>query len=82
MILDRGIVYAPDFLINAGGLINCYSELEGYNRDRAMQQSQEIYDTTMSVLNASSEKSVHSQMIAIQMAEDRISKMSEIHRSL
>jgi leucine dehydrogenase len=82
MLMDRGIVYAPDFLINAGGLINCYSELEGYNRDRAMQQSQGIYDTTLSVLNASSEKSVHSQMIAIQMAEDRISKMSEIHRSL
>ena len=46
MLLDRGIVYAPDFLINAGGLINCYSELEGYNRDRAMQSAEGIYETT------------------------------------
>ncbi|MDB9701652.1 leucine dehydrogenase [Salibacteraceae bacterium] len=82
MLMDRGIVYAPDFLINAGGLINCYSELEGYNRDRAMQQSQGIYDTTMTVLNTSSEKSMPSQLIATQMAEDRINKMAEIHRSL
>jgi leucine dehydrogenase len=82
MLLDRGIVYAPDFLINAGGLINCYSELEGYNRDRAMQQAENIYDTTLTVLNESSKSNKPSYQIANEMAEARIEKMAQIHRSL
>ena len=42
IVVDKGMIYAPDCLINAGGLINCYSELEGYNRDRAMSKKEEI----------------------------------------
>ena len=36
-LLDKGILYAPDFLINAGGLINVYSELNGYDREKAIE---------------------------------------------
>lgn len=82
MLLDRGIIYAPDFLINAGGLINCYSELEGYNRDRAFQNAEGIYETTEKVLNKSSESGKPSYQIANEMAEERIEKMAQIHRSL
>jgi len=82
MLLEKGIIYAPDFLINAGGLINCYSELEGYNRDRAMDQAENIYDTTMTVLNKSEEEGKPTYQIANQMAEDRINKIAQIHRSL
>ena len=82
MLLDRGIVYAPDFLINAGGLINCYSELEGYNRDRAFQSAEEIFNTTEQVLNKSMETGKPSYKIANEMAEERIEKMAQIHRSL
>jgi len=82
MLLEKGIIYAPDFLINAGGLINCYSELEGYNRDRAMDQAEHIYDTTMTVLNKSEEEGKPTYQIANQMAEDRINKIAQIHRSL
>lgn len=82
MLLDRGIIYAPDFLINAGGLINCYSELEGYNRDRAMQQAEKIYDTAMQVIKASADTGKPTYQIANEMAEARIEKMAQIHRSL
>ena len=82
MLLEKGIIYAPDFLINAGGLINCYSELEGYNRDRAMDQAEHIYVTTMTVLNKSEEEGKPTYQIANQMAEDRINKIAQIHRSL
>lgn len=82
MLLDRGIIYAPDFLINAGGLINCYSELEGYNRDRALQHAEGIYDTTMTVLKASVASGRPTYQIANEMAEQRIEKIAQIHRSL
>ena len=82
MLLQRGIIYAPDFLINAGGLINCYSELEGYNRERALEQAEHIYDTTLTLLNESQDANRPSYIIANEMAEKRIQKISEIHRSL
>jgi leucine dehydrogenase len=82
ILLDRGIIYAPDFLINAGGLINCYSELEGYNRERAFQGAEGIYTTTEQVLNRSLETGKPSHQIANEMAEERIEKMAQIHRSL
>lgn len=46
MLMDRSITYAPDFVINAGGLINVYHEYLGnYNRKRVMEQAEKIYDT-------------------------------------
>ena len=50
MIKDKGIVYAPDFLINAGGLINVYSEMNGYQRQESLSQTKKIYDTTLEIL--------------------------------
>jgi len=82
MLLDRGIIYAPDFLINAGGLINCYSELEGYNRDRALEQAEGIYQTMMTVLDASQDSGRPTYLIANEMAEQRIEQIAKIHRSL
>ena len=38
-VLKKGICYAPDFLINAGGLINVYSELKGYSQEKALDQT-------------------------------------------
>ena len=43
-LAERGILYAPDYVINAGGLINVANELEGYNDERARQQVNGIYD--------------------------------------
>jgi len=63
-------------------LINCYSELEGYNRERAMDQAEHIYDTTMTVLSKSEDEGKPMYQIANQMAEERINKIAQIHRSL
>ena len=46
---SRGILYAPDYVANAGGVINVYSELTGWSRDRALRKADEIYETVLSV---------------------------------
>ena len=51
MIKQKGIVYAPDFLINAGGLINVYSEINGYDREKSLSKTKKIYDTTLEILS-------------------------------
>jgi leucine dehydrogenase len=51
-VMDKGILYAPDFLINAGGIINCAWERKGYNRKAAMNQTEGIYDTALAHLQS------------------------------
>jgi glutamate dehydrogenase/leucine dehydrogenase len=45
-----GIVYAPDFLINAGGIITVYAEVAGYNMQKTMEETAKIYDTTLNII--------------------------------
>ncbi len=45
LIHEMGIVYAPDYVINAGGVINVADELDGYNRERALKRVEGIYGT-------------------------------------
>lgn len=79
MLADRSIVYAPDFLINAGGLINVYTELGGnYNRKRVMEQTEKIYSTCLHTLNKASAENISSQEAAIQLAETRINQIGRI----
>lgn len=78
-LVTKGIVYAPDFVINAGGLINVYSELTGYNRQRALEQTENIYKVTLDILKKSREDSMHSQAAAMQMAEKRINDIKSVH---
>lgn len=81
-LLDHRIVYAPDFLINAGGLINVYNEYLGnYNRDRVYQQAEKIYDTCLSILNVAEREKVSTQEAAIQMAEKRIVEIARVRTS-
>tara|TARA_B100001758_G_scaffold247464_1_gene265383 strand:+ start:21420 stop:22511 length:1092 start_codon:yes stop_codon:yes gene_type:complete len=69
---DKGIVYAPDFLINAGGLINVYSEINGYDRERSMNQTREIYNTTLNILKKAELESITTHAAALEIAEQRI----------
>jgi len=79
MLLDRSIAYAPDFLINAGGLINVYSEYQGnYNRQRAYQQAEKIYDTCLNILMLAEREKISSQEAAIALAEKRISDIGKV----
>ena len=79
MLVDRNITYAPDFLINAGGLINVYSEYTGnYNRNRAYQQAEKIYDTCLNILTLAEREKITSQEAAIQLAEKRIGEIAKV----
>jgi leucine dehydrogenase len=82
MIMDKGIIYAPDFLINAGGLINVYSEMIGYNRQKALTQTEHIYQVTLEILRKSKEEKIPTQLAAMQMAEKRIHDIGMIKRSM
>ncbi|UTW61295.1 Glu/Leu/Phe/Val dehydrogenase [bacterium SCSIO 12741] len=82
MVMEKGMVYAPDFLINAGGLINCYSELEGYNRERAFSKTESIFDTTLQILKVSEEKNIPTYQAANELAEKRIAAIGNINRTL
>ncbi len=72
MVMDKGILYAPDFLINAGGLINVYSELEGYNREEALAKTEHIYNVTLEIFNLSKTEGITPNQAAKHMAEKRI----------
>jgi len=78
MLMDKGIVYAPDFLINAGGLINVYSELTGYNRDRAMQQTEKIYDYTLAIMHKAVEEKIPTYLAASRNAEKRLADIGKV----
>ena len=74
MVMDKGILYAPDFLINAGGLINVYSELEGYNREAALAKTEHIYNTTLEILSLSDAEKITPHAAALRIAEDRVAE--------
>lgn len=78
MLLDKGILYAPDFLINAGGLINVYTELNGYNRDIAYSSTEKIYQLTQEIINIAKEENIPTYAAANKMAERRIDTIGKL----
>ncbi|TLS36390.1 branched-chain amino acid dehydrogenase [Pseudalkalibacillus caeni] len=74
-IAEMGIVYAPDYVINAGGVINVADELYGYNRDRAMKRVEGIYDNIQKVIEISKRDGIPTYAAADRMAEERIERM-------
>ncbi|RLQ98293.1 branched-chain amino acid dehydrogenase [Falsibacillus albus] len=74
-IHEMGIVYAPDYVINAGGVINVADELYGYNRDRAMKRVEQIYNNVEKVFEIAKRDGIPSYLAADRMAEERIQTM-------
>jgi leucine dehydrogenase len=72
LLAERGILYAPDFVVNAGGLINVYEERRGYEVERAAHAIDKVYDNTLRVLEAADRNGVSTQTAAAEVAEDRI----------
>ncbi len=79
-IAERGILYAPDFVVNAGGLINVYDELSGYSRTRALHRVDSIYEATMKILDTADELGVNPHEAAIRVADDRIRDIGDLRR--
>ena len=77
-VMEKGIIYAPDFALNAGGVINCYSEVKGLSPDWAMSKAEEIYTTIHNIVKRSNSENVPTYQIANKMAEERIVAMGKV----
>jgi leucine dehydrogenase len=75
IIHEMGIVYAPDYVINAGGVINVADELYGYNRERAMKKVETIYNNIEKVIAIAKRDGIPTYKAADRMAEERIERM-------
>ena len=74
ILRERGIAYAPDFLINAGGIINVYGELVKYSDGEAIRRTENIYNTTLEIFKFADDNNMTTQQAAMQIAENRIAQ--------
>lgn len=81
MLEQKGIIYAPDYVINAGGVINVADELHGYNRERAMKKVETIYDNILKVFEIAKRDGIPSYQAADRMAEERIQTLQKSRKS-
>ncbi len=72
LLQQKGIVYAPDFLINAGGIINVYAELVKYDKSEIMRKTENIYNTTLEILAKAELENMTTHQAALQIAKNRI----------
>ena len=80
LLQDQGIVYAPDYVVNSGGIINIAGERSpgGYHKDQAYAQVQRIFETTGRVLELAEAEGVTSAEAADRIAERRIAEMAQV----
>lgn len=78
---ERNILYAPDYVINAGGLINVYGELNDWSADRARRKAGEIYDTLLQLFELAREQGIPTYEAADRLAERRIEQVGTIQRT-
>lgn len=73
-LMTRGILYAPDYVINAGGLIDVSYERFGYDRDKLVKHIEGIYDTLMEIFERARSEQLPTGMVADHIAEERFRK--------
>lgn len=79
ILMEKGIVYAPDFLINAGGVISVGAEYYGdYHRETVMAQTEKIFDTCLGILDKSEKENIPAQQAAIEVAKARIEAIGRV----
>lgn len=74
MLYERGILYAPDYMINAGGLINCTVEFEGYSLEKSKLYLQKIYQNLLHIFHISDQEKIACNLAANKLAEERLEK--------
>lgn len=75
---ELGVLYAPDYVVNAGGLMNVFVELEGYSSDRSLDKTKMVYDNCMKVFEIAKRDRVSTHVAADRMAEERIATVSRL----
>lgn len=78
---EMGVLYAPDYVTNAGGLMNVFVELEGYSPDRALDKTVQVYDNLMKVFAIAKRDGIGTHTAADRMAEERINIISKLKRT-
>ena len=78
---ELGILYAPDYVANAGGLMNVFVELEGYSPDRAFDKTRMVYDNLLQVFAISKAQNIATNMAADTLAEERIRIIGKVKQS-
>ena len=77
-VMEKGIIYAPDYALNAGGVINCYSEVKNLPAAWALAKADEIYNTISNIVSRSKNENVPTYQIANKMAEERIEAIGKV----
>ncbi|MDQ6718240.1 MAG: NAD-binding protein [Gemmatimonadota bacterium] len=72
ILTERGILYAPDYVANAGGVINVYGEVSGWDAQRALDKADDIYDTILKVFEISKKEGIPTYKAADRLAEQRL----------
>jgi len=77
---DKGILYAPDYVINAGGLINVWNELQGYNKRKALKEVEGIYKALKQIFLIAQKEDLPTNLASNRLAERRIEQLSKLSR--
>lgn len=81
LLQERGVLYAPDYVINAGGLIQVADELQGFNRERAFRKAAAIYDLLLKIFAIARDEGIPTYRAADRLAEQRIGKVGNLHKT-
>jgi valine dehydrogenase (NAD+) len=82
LLADRGVLYAPDYVVNSGGVIQVADEIEGFNFSRAQQRAGRIYDTTKQILQLAQAEAIPPAVAADRLAERRMAEVSRLRSIL
>ena len=80
ILKEKGVLYAPDYVLNAGGVINVANEIEGYNRGRALSQVENIYNILKQVLHVSKVEDIPTNVASDRIAQRRIEHVVKLRR--
>jgi leucine dehydrogenase len=83
LLIEKGIIYAPDFLINAGGLVNVAAEASGsYNREKVTKDVEKIYNRILDIFTLSEKEKITTQEAAMRIAQKRIDDVANVKSRL
>ena len=78
LLEDRGILYAPDYVVNSGGVIQVADEIEGFNFERARAKASGIFQTTKRIFALAADEGVPPAVAADRLAEQRMAEMGRL----
>ena len=80
-LAKKGILYAPDYVINAGGLINVFGEINDWSADRSMRKAGDIYNTLLRIFEVAKSEGIPTSKAADRVAEGRIMEARQLQRT-